>query len=84
LTARKTASSKPRQNPSPPTPASSFGLTNCAPGSGRKTRRRPEPLAAGKVEALWADLAKDDAGLPPRAVWRLADVPEASLSLIRK
>src|SRR5262249_5743166 len=45
---------------------------------------RPEPLAAGEGEALWADLKAEDAGAAWRAAWRLAELPEAALPLFRE
>jgi RNA polymerase sigma factor (sigma-70 family) len=46
--------------------------------------RKPEPLAAKERDALWADLAGDDAGRAWRAVWRLAEAPDEVLPLLRE
>jgi WD40 repeat protein len=45
--------------------------------------RAGEPLAADQIESLWTDLAAADAATAWRAVWRLADAPNAVLPLLR-
>ncbi len=44
---------------------------------------RPELLAAGEREALWADLADGDAAKAWRAAWRLAEAPNEALAFLR-
>jgi WD40 repeat protein len=61
-----------------PTTGLIWDLTGLGPGvSGGATR-----LADAEVEALWADLAADDAGRAHRAVWRLAAASGAAASRI--
>jgi RNA polymerase sigma factor (sigma-70 family) len=42
-----------------------------------------EPHAAADANALWADLANADAAIAWKAVWRLAESPEAAMAIIR-
>jgi RNA polymerase sigma factor (sigma-70 family) len=42
-----------------------------------------ETLTAKELEALWADLADEDAAKAWRAVWRMAEAPKDALSLLR-
>jgi WD40 repeat protein len=42
-----------------------------------------EPLAAKELEALWADLAGEDAAKAWEAVWRLAEAPKEALAFLR-
>jgi hypothetical protein len=45
---------------------------------------KPEPLAAGEADRLWGELKADDAAQAWRAVWRLADDPDAALALLSR
>lgn len=47
-------------------------------------KRQATPLGPGEADALWADLANADAARAWRAVWRLSEVPDAAVPLIRK
>jgi WD40 repeat protein len=46
-------------------------------------RSQPSPCKENSPEALWAVLQSDDAVLAHRALWRLADLPEADAFLAR-
>jgi WD40 repeat protein len=52
-----------------------------ASGAGGAPARGP---AEGEVAAWWADLAGADAGRAHAAIWRLADVPGASVPFLRR
>jgi hypothetical protein len=43
----------------------------------------PAPPGAKELDALWRDLADSDAGKAWRAVWRLADLPNDAVPLLR-
>ncbi len=47
-------------------------------------KRSPAPLEPGEADALWADLAHADTARAWRAVWRLADFPDAALPVLRQ
>src|SRR5205823_2859493 len=50
----------------------------------RDVRPRPERVAQGDVEGLWADLGGDDAAKAYRAVVRLAAAPDLALPLLEQ